>query len=192
MKAHHFLALALILFAIVGCQNNTAQQQETQLPAQLQVLSALDNALIEDLARQFVQAASQGDTQAIQRLFITKEEYKTIFSANDIDSVYTALENDFQKALAELLPMIPNAEFVRMNTYGQTFLPIEPGFVTDSCGSRPGQPDNQLEIISPLILTGNDVGVIVSVFGQELQIKLDSLIKVGDNWRLANPISLID
>ncbi|MFC1735007.1 hypothetical protein ACFL1X_02755, partial [Candidatus Hydrogenedentota bacterium] len=131
---------------------------------------------IDELGAQFVAAVAMGDMAGLDRMYITPEEFKATFSGNDLDTLYASLQKAFHASLEKALPELQGAQFLRMNMK----------FCPEPISARPGT-DFGSAVFKIKTLATDNIRAVVNVDGEEREIKLDSLVKVGDSWRLLSP-----
>lgn len=167
-------ALALITCALIclGCQSLTPDD-----PKQGAVTKA---STPEELGKQFVAAAATGDMRRIGKLYVTREEFRATFEGQDLDSSYDLIYGKFEAAVADVLPHLANAEFVRMN--------LE--YCPEPLRTEPGMNFGFLKCAVSTLVTDN-IRVVATVQGEEQEVKLDAVIQVGEEWRLLSPVSLV-
>ncbi len=165
---HRILFLALG-FVFVGCQ---------QTPTPAGNLSSATTTP-EELSRQFVRSLSEGDIEGAQRYFISRQEFASLFAAPDIDRSYDEFAERFNQSLAGLMADMQGAEFARMDMS----MAGEPAPVP------PGKEFGPVTTKEEALLLDN-VHAVVIIEGDERDLKLDELCKVGDSWRLVDTATL--
>ena len=176
MKHRSILVVTLSIILLSGCKNDNPPQEDARTKPLTQQVVSLD-----ELGKQFIKGASSQSDEDIKKLFITQEELKATLTGNDIDATYLSLKKDFDTSIQNTLPSLDGAEFIKMN---MEFCP-EP--VPVKAGMEFG---SGIKFAVDTLATDN-IRVIASVAGVEREIKLDALIKVGDNWRLFSPVEIL-
>lgn len=167
----HYVQRTLLLafgLVLVGCQ---------QTPTPVSIVSPTTTP--EELSRQFVKSISEGDLEGAQRLFISRQEFASQFSAPDVDRSYDELAERFNQSITGLKTDMQGAEFIRMNMSmaGEPLL------------APPGKEFGPVTTKENALLLDN-VHAVVLIDGVERDLKLDELYKVGDSWRLMDAITL--
>lgn len=152
------LALLVVCLTVVGCR-----QEPGKTP--------------EDVAHQFVQAMGDGKLDEAERLFISRQEFVSLFSDPNLDDYYDQLAKRFKDSLNTLRPQMRGCEFVRIN------LAVEPSPL------EPGRRFGPVRVRAKTLAFDN-VHAVVLINGVERDLKLDELIKVDDSWRLVDAVSL--
>jgi len=165
---HQTLLLAFGL-VLVGCQ---------QTPTPVSIVSPT-TATPEEVSRQFVKSISEGDLEGAQRLFISRQEFASQFSAPDIDRSYDELAERFNQSLTGLKTDMQGAEFARMNM----------SMAGEPVSVPPGKEFGPVTTRENALLLDN-VHAVVLIDGDERDLKLDELCKVGDSWRLIDVTTL--
>jgi len=167
---------AAVLFAaavsLAGCQSST------EAPPEGGVVSAAST--VEELGRDFVTAAGAGDSERIQDMYITRDEFAATFRGRDLHTVYESVRGQFESSLGRVLPELTGARFVRMNLQ----------FCPEPITVEPGTNFGVAEFAVATLATDN-IRVIAAVDGAEQEVKLDALVKVGETWRLLSPVRLV-
>ena len=154
------------LLGLFGCNNKAPKATST--------LS------LEELGEQFVAAANAGDLSAIDSLYTTQEEFAATFSGDGVDTRYETIRTAFDTSISQILPSLKGAKYVRMNME----------FCPEPIQTEPGMDFGTVAFKISTLATDN-MHVIASITGKTYDIKLDSLIKVGDKWRLLSPVGPI-
>jgi len=154
------------LLGLFGCNNKA--------PEETSILS------LEELGEQFIVAAHTGDLSAIDRLYTTQEEFAATFSGDGIDELYRTIRTAFDTSISQILPSLKDAKYVRMNME----------FCPEPVQTEPGMDFGGAAFKISTLATDN-MHVIANITGKTYDIKLDSLIKVGDKWRLLSPVGPI-
>jgi len=156
---------AAVLFAaavsLAGCQSST------EAPPEGGVVSAAS-------------AAGAGDSERIQDMYITRDEFAATFRGRDLHTVYESVRGQFESSLGRVLPELTGARFVRMNLQ----------FCPEPITVEPGTNFGVAEFAVATLATDN-IRVIAAVDGAEQEVKLDALVKVGETWRLLSPVRLV-
>lgn len=126
-----------------------------------------------------VEAMRDGDTSKAERLFISRNEFASIFSDPDINTRYDQLAQRFRDSLETLKSEMKDSEFVRMNMNHSG----PPGSMA------PGKQFGPVRVKAHALAFDN-VHAVVLVNGAERDLKLDELLKVGDSWRLIDATQL--
>jgi hypothetical protein len=156
----------LCLLVFLGCNN--------EAPKEASALS------LEELGEQFIVAANAGDLTAIDSLYTTQEEFAATFSGDGIDALYQTIRTAFDTSISQILPNLKEAKYVRMNM----------DFCPEPIQTEPGM-DFGAAAFKISTLATDHMHVIADINGQTYDVKLDSLIKLGDTWRLLSPIGPI-
>jgi len=131
---------------------------------------------LDELGTQFVAAVAVGNIEALNQMYITPDEFKATFSGSDLDTLHASLQEAFNASLKKALPELQGSQFLRMNMK----------YCPEPVPARPGMDFGPVVFKVETLATDN-IRVIVKVGGEEREIKLDSLVKVGDSWRLLSP-----
>ena len=131
---------------------------------------------LDELGRQFVAAVAMGNIETLDQLYITSDEFEATFLGDDLDALHASLQEKFRASLKKALPRLQGAQFSRMNME----------YCPEPIPARPGMDFGPLVFKTERLITDN-TRVIVHVGGEEREIKVDSLVKVGDSWRLLSP-----
>ena len=163
---------AVVVFAVAvslaGCQSSTEAAPQG---------GAVSTAsTVEELGRHFVTAAAAGDSERIQDMYITRDEFAATFRGTDLHTLYESIRGQFENSLGRVLPELTGARFVRMNVH---LLTVEPG------------TNFGLVEFAVATLATDNIRVIADVDGAEQEVKLDALVNVGETWRLLSPVSLV-
>ena len=175
MKLRPILAVTLSIMFLCGCKEDKPQEQEIPKPSAQNVES------LDELGKLFVESAGNEDGEAILKLFITQDESKATLIGENLDATYISIKQAFEASIQEILPSLTGATFIKMN---MKFCP-EPIPVKAGMGFGSG-----ITFGVDTLATDN-IRVVANVAGVEREIKLDALIKVGNNWRLFSPIEIL-
>lgn len=165
-------ALFAVTFSLLGCQNSTDAPPQGGAERTVSTL--------EELGRQFVTAAAAGDSEKILEMFITRDEFGSTFRGSDLDAPYESLHQQFQNSLGNVLPELTGAQFVKMNLQ----------FCPEPISVEPGTNFGLAKFAVATLSTDN-IRVIADVNGEEREVKLDALVKIGEAWCLLSPVSLV-
>ena len=133
----------------------------------------------EDAGRMFVEAMRAGDLDTAKSLFISREEFESIFSGLDLTAFYDRLWNGFVESIETVQPEMRGARFIRMDMSNAIEpIPVQPGH------------DFGPVLVTTEVLMLDNVHVMISAAGRSMDLKLDAMVKVGDSWRLLNPVEL--
>ena len=175
MKSRLIIVITLSFIFLSGCKKDNSQEQEPLKPPTQNVDS------LDELGKRFIESASNENGEAIQKLFITQDELKATLTGANIDATYSAIKEAFEASVQKILPSLKGSKFIKMNMkFCPKPIPVKPGM---SFGSG-------ITFGVDTLATDN-IRVIVDVGGVEREIKLDALIKVGNNWRLFSPIEIL-
>lgn len=166
MKIYFHIITIFVVVAFMGCQNYRPQEPQTMT--------------LDELGKQFVKAAAVGDIDAIERMYITRKEFRMTFSGEGLDTLYDSLHEEFHTSLTKTVPRLEGAQFVRMNMK----------YCPEPISTRPGMNFGAATFRGETLATDN-IRVIVKVGEEEREIKLDAQVKVGARWRLLSPIELL-
>ena len=123
MKLRPILAVTLSIISLCGCKKDKPQEKETPKSSTRQVMS------LDELGKQFVENASNGNSEAIQKLFITQDELKATLTGANIDATYLSIKEAFEASIQEIIPGLRGAIFVRMNMeFCPEPVPVNPSF----------------------------------------------------------------
>ena len=151
------------------------QEQETPRPATLSVET------LDELGKRFVESASSQNGEAIMKLFITQDELKATVTGANIDATYLSIKQAFEASLQEILPSLGGSKFEKMNM----------DFCPEPVPVKAGMDFGSGISFAVDTLATDNIRVIADVAGDKREIKLDALIKVGNNWRLFSPIEVL-
>ena len=166
MKIYFHIITVFVVVAFIGCQDYGAQEPQT--------------ITLDELGKQFVKAAAVGDIDGIERMYITREEFRTTFSGEGLDALYELFHKEFYSSLTKTVPSLKGAQFVRMNME----------FCPELISTQPGMNFGAVTFRGKTLATDN-IRVIVKVGEEEREIKLDAQVKVEERWRLLSPIELL-
>jgi hypothetical protein len=135
---------------------------------------------VEDLGRAFVAAIAEGNRAALKALYITPEEFRTVFAGENVEQAYTSISQAFDASLEQPLAELRNAKYRALDWH----------FAKEPRETQPGHPFGPLQTQVPVVATDN-LRVSITTAGVKRSVKLDTVIKVGTQWRLLSPVTLL-
>jgi len=130
----------------------------------------------QDMGRQFVAGLSSGGPSDVERLYVSRADLESTFAGEGLEKLHAGMMKRFRDSVTQLTTALAGAKYVRMNMeYCPEPIAAKEG--TDF-GHASFKRDTQAL---------DNIRVIVNAGGEEREIKLDALVKVGDSWRLISP-----
>lgn len=164
---------ATALFLMLSCRSD-----ETCEPGQSSATG--QPVSVEELGVEFVEAASVGKQEAVQELFMSREEFQSIFTGENLDETYRMLSAGFLDSVGKVVAQIEGAKYVRMDMENCP----EPILARKGTGFGSGIAFGEDT------LAFDNIGIVVDTGGRKRNISLDAIVKVGGRWRLLSPVEL--
>ena len=130
----------------------------------------------QDLGQQFVVGLNSGRPLEVERLYVSRADLESTFAGEGLGELHAEMLKGFRAAVTKLTTALEGAKYVRMNME----------YCPEPIAAKEGTDFGRASFKRDTQALDN-IRVIVNVGGEEREIKLDALVKVGDSWRLTSP-----
>jgi hypothetical protein len=134
----------------------------------------------QDTARTFIHAIGSGDLDTAQVHFVSRQDFMSVFTGDDLQGKYEESRRQFVSSLKEILPETAGAHFVKVD------LPHSPPPIEIPAGTEIGKELRLSEDTTGL----DNTRIWLETEGVQREMYVGVMLKVGNVWRFLSPVKL--